>query len=68
MANIRIHKVTKIEVKKLNKGESFMCRDIVIHSKRYDFELNQYITEETKLDLYLDDASASKLVYSKEMY
>jgi hypothetical protein len=68
MANIRIHKVTKIEVKKLNKGESFMCRDIVIHSKRYDFELNQYITEETKLDLYLDDASASKLVYSKEIY
>jgi len=68
MANIRIHKVTKIEVKKVNKGESFMCRDIVIHSKRYDFELNQYITEETKLDLYLDDASASKLVYSKEMY
>ena len=68
MANIRIHKVTKIDVKKLNKGESFMCRDIVIHSKRYDFELNQYITEETKLDLYLDDASASKLVYSKEIY
>jgi hypothetical protein len=68
MANIRIHKVTKIEVKKVNKGESFMCRDIVIHSKRYDFELNQYITEETKLDLYLDDASASKLVYSKEIY
>ena len=68
MANIRIHKVTKIEVKKVNKGESFMCRDIVIHSKRYDCELNQYITEETKLDLYLDDASASKLVYSKEIY
>jgi len=68
MANIRIHKVTKIEVKKLNKGESFMCRDIVIHSKRYDFELNQYITEETKLDLFLDNASASKLVYSKDKY
>jgi len=68
MAELRIHKVTKIEVKKVNKGDSYLCRDIVIHSKRYDFKRNEYITEETKLDLFLDNASASKLVYSKEMY
>jgi hypothetical protein len=68
MAEIRIHRVTKIEVKKVNKGDSYLCRDIVIHSKKYDFELNDYITEETKLDLFLDNASASKLVYSKEVY
>jgi len=68
MAELRIHRVTKIEVKKLNKGDSYLCRDIVIHSKRYDFERNDYITEETKLDLFLDNASASKLVYSKEIY
>jgi hypothetical protein len=68
MANIRIHKVTKIEVKKVDKGSGYICRDLVIHSKRYDSELNQYITEETKLDLYLDNPSASKLVYSKDKY
>ena len=68
MAELRIHKVTKIEVKKLNKGDSYLCRDLVIHSKRYDFELNDYITEKTKIDLFLDDVSASKLVYSKDKY
>ena len=68
MAELRIHKVTKIEVKKVNKGDSYLCRDLVIHSKRYDFELNDYITEKTKIDLFLDDVSASKLVYSKDKY
>ena len=68
MAELRIHRVTKIEVKKLNKGDSYLCRDLVIHSKRYDFELNDYITEKTKIDLFLDDVSASKLVYSKDKY
>jgi len=68
MANIRIHKVTKIEVKKVDKGSGYICRDLVIHSKRYDFELNDYITEETRIDLFLDNPSASKLVYSKEIY
>jgi hypothetical protein len=68
MAELRIHKVTKIEVKKVNKGEGYLCRDLVIHSKRYDYDLNDYITEETRIDLFLDDASASKLVYSKDKY
>ena len=53
MAELRIHKVTKIEVKKVNKGDSYICRDLIIH---------------TRIDLFLDNASASKLVYSKEMY
>jgi hypothetical protein len=68
MADIRIHKVTKIEIKKVDKGNGYICRDIVIHNKRYDFELNKYITEKTNLDLFLDNASASKLVYSKDKY
>ena len=65
MADIRIHKVTKIEVRKVNKGNGYLCRDITIHSKRYDFELNQYITEKTHLDLFLDNNSVTKLVYEK---
>jgi len=68
MTNIRISDVTKIEVKAINKGSSFVCRDLVIHSTRYDWELEKEVTEETRLDLFLKDASASKLVYSKEMY
>jgi len=66
--NIRIHNVTKIEVKKINKGTSYVARDIVIHSRRYNCELGEYITEQTNLDLFLEDASVSKLVYSKEIY
>jgi hypothetical protein len=68
MATIRISDVTKIEVKAINKGSSFVCRDLVIHSTRYDWELEKEVTEETRLDLFLKDATASKLVYSKEMY
>ena len=65
MADIRIHKVTKIEVKKTMKGKGYVCRDITIYSKKYDWELDKYITEETNLDLFLDDTSVAKLVYEK---
>jgi len=68
MAELRIHKVTKIEVKKVNKGDGYLCRDMVIYNKRYDYDLNDYVIEETRIDLFLDNASASKLVYSKEVY
>lgn len=68
MATIRISDVTKIEIKAVNKGSSYICRDLVIHSTRYDYELGKDIEEETRLDLFLKDSSASKLVYSKEMY
>jgi hypothetical protein len=33
MADIRLHKVTKIEIKKVDKGSGYLCRDIVIHNK-----------------------------------
>jgi len=65
MADIRIHKVTKIEVKKVDKGSGYICRDIVIYSKRYNYELNKYIEEETRMDLFLDNNSVAKLVYEK---
>ena len=68
MTTLRISDVTKIEVKAVNKGNCFLCRDLVIHSTRYDYELGKDIEEETRLDLFLKDASASKLIYSKEMY
>ena len=68
MADIRIHKVTKIEVKKVDKGSGYLCRDLVIHNKEWNSDLGDYITRETKIDLFLNDASVSKLVYSKDKY
>ena len=65
MADIRIHNVTKIEIKKVDKGNGYICRDIVIHNKKYNYELNKYIEEETTLDLFLDNTSVAKLVYEK---
>ena len=68
MADIRIHKVTKIEVKKVDKGSGYLCRDLVIHNKEWNSNLGDYITRETKIDLFLNDVSVSKLVYSKDKY
>jgi len=65
MADIRLHKVTKIEIKKVDKGSGYLCRDIVIHNKEWNSDLGDYITMETTLDLFLDDKSATKLVYEK---
>ena len=65
MADIRLHKVTKIEIKKVDKGSGYICRDIVIHNKEWNSDLGDYITMETTLDLFLDDKSATKLVYEK---
>jgi len=65
MADIRLHKVTKIEIKKVDKGSGYLCRDIVIHNKEWNSDLGDYINMETALDLFLDDKSATKLVYEK---
>tara|TARA_R110001606_G_scaffold158502_1_gene302305 strand:+ start:544 stop:750 length:207 start_codon:yes stop_codon:yes gene_type:complete len=68
MSQLRIHNVTKIEVKKVNKGNSYICRDLVIHHTSINRITGEEIPLRTNIDLFLDNASASKLVYSKEMY
>jgi hypothetical protein len=65
MADIRLHKVTKIEIKKVDKGSGYLCRDIVIYNKEWNRELGDYINMETTLDLFLDNTSVAKLVYEK---
>jgi len=65
MADIRLHKVTKIEIKKVDKGSGYLCRDIVIHNKEWNRELGDYINMETTLDLFLENNSVAKLVYEK---
>ena len=68
MSQLRIHNVTKIEVKKVNKGNSYICRDLVIHHISLDRKTGKETSMITNIDLFLEDASASKLVYSKKMY
>ena len=68
MTQLRIHDVTKIEVKKVNKGNAYICRDLVIHTEKYNYELNKYVKQTINIDCFLKDSTASKLVYSKEMY
>ena len=65
MADIRLHKVTKIEIKKVDKGSGYLCRDIVIHNKEWNSDLGDYINRETTLDLFLENNSVAKLVYEK---
>ena len=65
MADIRIHKVTKIEIKKVYKGTGYLCRDIVIHNKEWNKELGKFITNKIDLDLFLENNSVAKLVYEK---
>jgi len=62
---LNIHGVTKIEVKKVSKGNSYICRDLVIHHISLDRKTGEEVSLKTSIDLFLDDASASKLVYSK---
>ena len=64
--DINIMKVTKIEIKKVDKGNGYNCRDIVIHNKSYNAEVGDYVTEKLHLDLFLNDLDVAKLVYSKE--
>ena len=65
MADIRLHKVTKIEIKKVDKGSGYLCRDIVIYNKEWNSDLGDYINMETTLDLFLENNSVAKLVYEK---
>ena len=62
--DINIHRVTKIEVRKRHDMSSFSTRDIVIHSKTFDYDKNDYVTNKVTLNCYLSDKSVSKLVYT----
>ena len=61
---INIHRVSKIEVKKRVDLKSFSARDIVIHSKEYDYNLNDYIDRQISLNCFFEDKSIGKLVYT----
>ena len=65
MADMTFHNVTKIEVLKRKDHRGFSVRDLVIHNQEYNYELGRKIATKTDINLFLDDKSASKLVYQK---
>jgi len=68
--DLNIHNVVKIEVKPINdvKGSirDFSVREIIVHSKEFNYELNDYITNKIEVSCFLESRDVAKLVYSKE--
>lgn len=63
---INIHRVSKIEVKKRTDLKSFSTRDIVIHSKEYDYNVGDYVERQISLNCFFNDKSIGKLVYTDQ--
>ncbi len=63
---INIHNVVKIEVKPRTDLEGFSTRDIVIHSKDYDFDVRDYVVKRFTVNCFVKDKETAKLVYSKK--
>lgn len=63
---INIHRVSKIEVGKRTDLKSFSTRDIVIHSKEYDYNVGDYVERQISLNCFFEDKSIGKLVYTDQ--
>lgn len=63
---INIHRVSKIEVKKRTDLKTFSTRDIVIHSKEYDYNVGDYVERQISLNCFFEDKSIGKLVYTDQ--
>ena len=64
--DLNIHNVVKIEVKPRTDLSGFSTRNLVIHSKEYNWELQDYIINKFTITTFFDDKDIAKLVYSKE--
>ena len=64
--DLNIHNVVKIEVKPRTDLSGFSTRNLVIHSKEYNWELQDYITNRFTITTFFDDKDIAKLSYSKE--
>ena len=64
--NINIHDVIKIEVKPRTDLKGFFTRDLVIHSKQYNFKLKDYVINTHTITTFFHDKNIAKLDYSKE--
>ena len=69
MADLRLHNVSEIKVLKRNDiGTDISVRTIVITNEEYSTRENRRVMTTTEITCYLDDKSASKIVYSKDKY
>ena len=64
--DINIHNVVKIEVKPRTDLKGFSTRDLVIHSREYNFDVNDYVEQRFTVNCFVKDKATAKLVYSKE--
>ena len=68
--DLNIHNVVKIEVKPVNDIEGsirdFSVIDIIIHSKEFNYQLNDFITNKIEVSCFRENRDVAKLVYSKE--
>jgi len=64
--DLNIHNVVKIEVKPRTDLSGFSTRNLVIHSKEYNWELQDYIINTFSITTFFDDKDIAKLVYSKD--
>ena len=64
--DLNIHNVVKIEVKPRTDLSGFSTRNLVIHSKEYNWELQDYVINKFSITTFFDDKDIAKLVYSKE--
>mgnify|MGYP003121333029 FL=1 len=69
MADIRLHRVSKIEILKRNDiGDDLSVRTLVLHNEEYSKREGKRVATQTEITCYLDDKSAGKIVYSKDKY
>jgi len=64
--DINIHNVVKIEVKPRTDLTGFSTRDIVIHSKEYNYDVRDYVERSFTVNCFIKDKDVAKLVYSKK--
>tara|TARA_B100001939_G_scaffold339774_1_gene347013 strand:- start:1136 stop:1345 length:210 start_codon:yes stop_codon:yes gene_type:complete len=68
MADLRLHNVSEIKVLKRNDIGDLSVRTLVITNEEYSTRENKRVMTTTEITCYLDDKSASKIVYSKDKY
>jgi len=68
MADIKLHNVSEIKALKRNDIGDLSVRTLVITNEEYSTRENRRVMTTTEITCYLDDKSASKIVYSKDKY
>lgn len=64
--DLNIHNVVKIEVKPRTDLQGFSTRNLVIHSKEFNYDLKDYVINTFSITTFFDDKDIAKLVYSKD--